>query len=281
MDPLAESVATDSLPIASSTEESTEKSTEESTDTAATQEGTPEPTPVVSDEEAFRKRVAELEPDELFRYNQKLTGRVGSEADRLARQRESALRTKWETEQAARTEQAEMERLRRENPYEYVAKEDEIRAKRDADAAISQSSRAEFDAILNDAFFALPTEVQNELGGKNYPNRRDFLADMIQHRADHATKTASEEAVSKARIQWDKEHAGAIVKAKATLSEAARKDSLSETNGNDPVPDAGFGAPTSEVMSQSEWDKIRSDPSERRLHRARYLKGLEKGLITH
>ncbi len=219
-----------------------------------------ETTPVVVDEDAkFWGRVAELEPDEVIRRNQRVSGRVGQLAQEQAHK---ALRE--QTERAERETQTQLRRLMDEDPDAYVEAQRRITAQQESQARQVQTEATVLQSIdqkvLLDLFNKAPEDVRKKLSGKQYVDadpyvaRSAYLSDLIDARVE----ARLEEAVQKAHDKWEREEAP-----------ANRAEALSRTVGREPSVDLGGGRsggnytrtelenmPASDLIKIPNWEKV-------------------------
>lgn len=186
----------------------------------------------------WRELVAKVDPEELLK-DRRIGGIVGA---RLAEERRRAAQ-EAEAQLQARQQDAELERLRRDDPQGYadeVGRRNEERARQGQLVSGIHSRIATWAATL-------PPEVQQKLSGKSYPGPyEDGVLAYTREVAELLTEHRVAGAVAKARKQWEKDERPAI-----------RQEILAELNGGEPSPDTTRGgAPPNGFTVPTTWKEI-------------------------
>ena len=179
-----------------------------------------------------------MSDDELAQHP-KLSGKIGTIAQRLAAKDRAKTESDALVAQAAemaRAQAAELEVLRYADPVQFIAKEDELRAVAASRASVYQ----EVYAPARSLFFELTEADQRILSGKTYPGNPGesvaaFLRDVVDRR--------SQSAVATARAQWEQDGRADLEKrVRRELTPAIRKDVLGELSDGASSPDNAPGS---------------------------------------
>jgi hypothetical protein len=187
--------------------------------------------------------------DEMFSLDDRLAGKAGKDAQRLARKlledEKPRLEQQWE---AARVDRERVDRLVRaaseDDAYEALSLvKAEAKRVQDLQAQSTTSARdqavlhaavTEWDQALTTAFYELPHAVQVTLGGKDYgatvQARVDFQKDMAHELAKHQAG----EIVAKATV-------GLKGELRKEMASAIRAEVLAELGQSEPNPERGGG----------------------------------------
>lgn len=230
------------------------------------------PTP---DEAAYWQWLQGRDPDELLARHQRLAGKIGEKADKLAQKRVAEQRAQDE----ARRQEEERRRLRDEDPYKYAETERE----REAEQAKANAFLSEVDQMLYSLHGELPPDIQQTLGGKQYSGNspwesrtaylRDVLGQLGQTREAALSDLKASHAQEKA--DWEKETARRVKEAR----EAGYKEGLGKANGSEPVPDLSGGDTSGGALSDAEWQSHKQDRTWIRENKARINEAVAAGRL--